>query len=862
MLNFTPLSGPYAPASDIRGDNAGSGGGSSSERSKALSYLLEIDQCRILLDCGAPEDLTFVDDTQLKQEGSHVWRGTLPDILERIGPTIDAVLLTHAEMSHLGLYAYAYVNYGLQCPVYATLPVQTMGRLQMLEIVRSWRAEVDANLTSSESEANSGLKRYIPTEAQVDDAFDAIRPLRYLEPTPLDGKCAGLVLTAYNAGHSLGGTVWKLRSPTVGTIVMALDWNHHRERHLDGTALLSVGAAAPLAHAIGRPDVLITDIERGLFTNARRKDRDAALLSQIHRTLTSGHSVLIPVDSAARLLEILVLLDQHWAFSYQHQRFPLCLVSHTGQEVVERARTFMEWMSREWAIQLLDAPEASSRRKTTSSSSSSSAATAKSPLDFAGLRYYSSVEALHQALTPSQVKVVLATPPALSHGLSRQLLPEFLCDPDALLILTSRGTPSSLVRNLWDRWNAKQADRDAWRQGHVGVPVSVGGQLSYELRRRVPLAGDELRTYVERQKAREAAADAPRARIQQPQREADDVDDDDASSSDSSSDDEFDGQPSRLPSTRTIAPERAQMQLNAAAPEPVGMSFDIFLRGQVSRDAVHYRMFPHIERKRKVDGYGESIDTSRWLARRRRLEAEQEEQLNPERLKPQKKRTRPVDVPCKYTSETLNAAVRCHVLYVDLQGLSDGRALTTLVPQLQPRRLIMVNGDEATTLAVRAKLSRTHDLYTPDLGQTVSVGGLSNSYSVRLGDALMGSLRWHPMQDYNIVHLHVSPDFASDSDTPTLVPVNDAATVHTAQAPSTLYIGDLRLPALKAYLARQHRIRADFAGEGVLVCGDRDERNVTVAKQGTGRIVVEGSLSTNLARVRQSIYQLVAQVHR
>ena len=127
-----------------------------------------------------------------------------------------------------------------------------MGRLQMLEATRSWNAEADTS-------ASAVPRRYVATEAEVDDAFETIRTLRFLQPTPLDGKCAGLVLTAYNAGHSLGGTVWKLRSPSVGTIVMALDWNHHRERHLDGTSLLSVGAAAPLAHAVGRPDVLITD---------------------------------------------------------------------------------------------------------------------------------------------------------------------------------------------------------------------------------------------------------------------------------------------------------------------------------------------------------------------------------------------------------------------------------------------------------------------------------------------------------------------------------------------------------------------------------------------------------------------------
>ena len=773
MLQFTPLSGPYV---------------GTHERPKALSYLIEVDQSRILLDCGAPEDLSFEADD-------------LPSALERLGPTIDAVLLVHADMSHIGLYAYAYAHYGLRCPVYATLPVQTMGRLQMLETVHAWRQE--------------DTQRYVPTEAEVDEAFDAIRALRYMQPTPLEGRCAGLVLTAYHAGHSLGGTVWKLRSPSVGTIVMALDWNHHRERHLDATALLAVGtAAAPLAHAIGRPDLLITDMERGLYTNARRKDRDAMLLDHVHRTLTSGHSVLLPVDGAPRLLELLVLLDQHWAFAYQHQRFPMCLVSHTGQEVVERARTFMEWMSREWAIQFLDAP---SRRK--------AAAAPKSPLDFSCLRFYSSVDALRDALPASQPKLVLATPPALSHGLARQLLPEFLSDPEAMVLLTSRGDPSSLGRTLWDRWNAAQPDVEAWHTGHVGVPVSVGGHLALELRRQVPLAGDELRAYMER-----VPAPAPPVRAMHRGRDADE----DADESDSSDDD--------------VAPVVSD-----------DMSFDIFLRGQ-RRDAMHFRLFPHIERKRRMDGYGEWIDTSRWLAKRKRLEAEQEAQLDPTPA-PAPAPAPAMPIPTKLVSDTVHADMRCRLLYIDMQGLSDGRALTTLVPQLQPRRLILVNGDPATHAALDTKFRGTlgDALYMPPVGSCVALGGLAHSYTVRLGDALMSHLRWRPMQDYQIVHLHVAPN---EDDTPTLVPVQDASTLHAAQAPSTLYVGDLRLSALKAYLARQHRLRADFAGEGMLVCGDRDARNVTVTKDGAGRIVVDGTLSPNLARVRQSIYQLVAQVHQ
>lgn len=100
-------------------------------------------------------------------------------LMRSIGPSIDVCLLTHAKLSHLGLYAYARAHYGLQCPVYATYPVQALGRLATMEAAKSWAAEVDLK--------HSTAQRYVPTDAEIDDAFDAVRAVRYLQPTPLDG---------------------------------------------------------------------------------------------------------------------------------------------------------------------------------------------------------------------------------------------------------------------------------------------------------------------------------------------------------------------------------------------------------------------------------------------------------------------------------------------------------------------------------------------------------------------------------------------------------------------------------------------------------------------------------------------------
>src|SRR5712671_6594218 len=173
------------------------------------------------------------------------------------------------------------------------------------------------------------------------------------------GRCQGLTITPFNAGHTLGGTIWKIRSPAVGTIVYAVNMNHMRERHLDGTVLIS-GAGGTVFESLARPDLLITDAERANVIGSRRKDRDAALIGMgslvvlpvflllilypdtITTTLSSRSSLLLPCDASTRVLELLVLLDQHWSFA--RLKFPICLLSRTGREMLTFVRSMMEWL--------------------------------------------------------------------------------------------------------------------------------------------------------------------------------------------------------------------------------------------------------------------------------------------------------------------------------------------------------------------------------------------------------------------------------------------------------------------------------------------------------------------------------------
>ena len=86
------------------------------------------------------------------------------------------------------------------------------------------------------------------------------------------------------------------------------------------------------------------------------------------------------------------------------------------------------------------------------------------------------------------------------------------------------------------------------------------------------------------------------------------------------------------------------------------------------------------------------------------------------------------------------------------------------------------------------------------------------------------------------------------------------------ELPPTLFIGDLKLTALKARLAKIG-IAAEFAGEGVLVCGDAEEEGedgevVAVRKGEGGRVEVEGGVGRGevFVRVRREVYGLHAMV--
>jgi cleavage and polyadenylation specificity factor subunit 2 len=203
MITFTPLSGAAHSA-----------------RTTPLAYLLQVDDVRILLDCGSPDwspekpalDLEHWEEyCQALREyvASPPHLIFRPKCSQRCAPTVDLVLLSHGDLAHCGLYAYAYSRWNLKAPTYTSLPVQAMGRIATTEDIEGIRDEEDIGdgdepqvqdgdivmepeegFTSPPVNRDKLKGKYVATLYEVQEAFDSVNTLRYSQPTRLQGLLA------------------------------------------------------------------------------------------------------------------------------------------------------------------------------------------------------------------------------------------------------------------------------------------------------------------------------------------------------------------------------------------------------------------------------------------------------------------------------------------------------------------------------------------------------------------------------------------------------------------------------------------------------------------------------------------------
>uniref|UniRef100_A0A6G1SDR1 Cleavage and polyadenylation specificity factor subunit 2 n=1 Tax=Aceria tosichella TaxID=561515 RepID=A0A6G1SDR1_9ACAR len=365
-------------------------------------YLLQVDQFKCLLDCGWDEkfSISIVDEI-----GKHF-------------KSLDAILLNYPDPLHVGALPYLIKHHGIPCPIYATRPVTQMGQMFMTDLVLS-------KLNNQEFD--------LFTIDDVKKAFenDRIVHLNFNQTFHLDGQGHGLSITPLAAGHMVGGTIWKIVKDNEEDIVYAIDYNHKKERHLNGCVL----------DTITRPSLLITDAYNAQNHQGRMKERDQKFLSTIMETLRGGGNILIACDTAGRVLEIAYMLDHIWRNKDTGlSAYSLALVNNVATRMIDITMSTIEWMS----DNILREFETSR----------------DNPFKFKHLQLkqqLSDLEHLPQPIT------VLATQPDLESGFAKDLFAIWSSDPKNAIIFTQRpsvgtlgyqvlNTPSRMIQaEIWQR---------------------------------------------------------------------------------------------------------------------------------------------------------------------------------------------------------------------------------------------------------------------------------------------------------------------------------------------------------------------------------------------------------------------------
>lgn len=862
-----------------------------------------MDGWKILLDCGWNDAM----DVELLAP------------LAKVAPFVDAVLVSHPDTTHLGALPYAFGKLNLRCKVYATLPVHKMGMMFMYDQFLARQNDGDFNLFTLD-DVDAAFGAFVPVryaqhstltrisevpKSETSAAYTAARevtvsttraslgaaePPNSASSTPVCGTgtlnrtkekpSSCITVTAYAAGHTLGGALWKV-AKDAEDVIYAVDYNHRKEKHLNGTSLES----------FSRPSLLITDA-----FNARgappAKTRDADLMDVILRCVRRDGNVLVPIDPAGRALELMLLLEERWA-KQQLGAYQLVLLTTVAYNTMEFARSHLEWMG-ENVGRNFD----------------------RDRLNAFNTRYLTLCHSVEEllALRPGP-KVVLASFGSLEGGPSRRLFVEWATDPRNLIVLTDRAPPGTLSREV-----RELAD----------TPPGARKPLQVSISRRVPLDGDALEVWRQKEAAKctareeEAAAAAKDVAANEPKIEhAGRVEE-------------------KLTPVHTAAID-ARLQITGISAAGTRAS-DLHRRhclvdGFLPPASAAAPMFGDETWAPEMTDFGESIDTDMFA--RAMLEAssstpgaadaaiaqaegptavvalaavaaaaDSDRSVAPPSHAPPPP---PEEIPSEIVEETHEVHIRAIVHVCDYEGRADGRSVRTLITHVEPRRVILVHGTPQDTMHLRESLEASLPgvvVDAPSAGEAVDCTSDTAMYRLELSQELLARTRVRHVSGYQVgwvdgvvgfapgglngeqVPVLFAPSGPTSANAPTseeifeavaspnakndpvyaqgaldfisaaqengfeMVVTDAAAAVAVAAAAAkerrrSAFVGDLKLSDFKLVLAAAGVV-AEFSG-GALVCAGG---SVCVRKKaGSEDLVVEGALSDDFYRVREILFE-------
>ncbi len=243
------------------------------------SLLLETNHSKILIDCGiSPEPGIKGMDTSTAENKAFPYLDSANITIN----DLDAVILTHAHMDHMGFVPYLF-KFGYNGPVYCTPPSRDLAALLLYDYTRLVQ-KAGGNPIYGEKDIKTMLTHMITRDyGEVTNVTDEIK------------------LTYHNAGHILGSGIVHLHiGEGMYNIVDTGDMKYGFTRLFD-----------PADTRYPRIDALFIESTYGgpRDITQDRQQSEVALMDSIKKTVQGGGKVLIPLFAVGRSQEIMLAIE-------------------------------------------------------------------------------------------------------------------------------------------------------------------------------------------------------------------------------------------------------------------------------------------------------------------------------------------------------------------------------------------------------------------------------------------------------------------------------------------------------------------------------------------------------------------------
>lgn len=272
-------------------------------------YLIDHDGTRVLVDCGLFQGL--------KKLRVLNW-----DQLPVNAADIDAVLLTHGHLDHVGFLP-RLVDMGFRGRIYGTVPTLDVAEIILRDSARLQREEADrAN--------RGGYSRHHPAKPLYDEE-DAERTLTFFSEVELDQPLS--VSDSITARFRYNGHI-------IGATFIEVD--------VDGKRLVFSGdigrADDPLLRPPGKPtraDVLFIESTYGDCLHPET-DTEEELATIVNETVERGGTLIIPSFAVERTQTLMLLL---WQLNRAGRipNVPMIMDSPMGRRVLQVFQHNLEW---------------------------------------------------------------------------------------------------------------------------------------------------------------------------------------------------------------------------------------------------------------------------------------------------------------------------------------------------------------------------------------------------------------------------------------------------------------------------------------------------------------------------------------